>query len=224
MDVTPVSSGRSRVGEADERRTRTRGSRRPAGRPRRAGVDDAITSAVLELLAERGYRGLTMESVSRRSGVAKTTIYRRWNSKLDLLRAAIDRLASERFAEPDTGSLRGDLEATVRMVALAAAPPWGAVVAAVVGEAAHNPELRDAASAFVAEWRTMFHRMLWRAVERGELEAGADLDLLMDALMGPLYYRLLITGRPVVAELAEPLVSGLLDGFAPMRGAPAGAP
>lgn len=216
MNATSGSQGVSRTGSGGA--GDGAGAGRPGvGRPRRTGVDEAVTQAVLELLAERGYRGLTMESVSRRSGVAKTTIYRRWTSKLELLRAAVDRLASERFGEPDTGSLRGDLEETVRMTARAAAPPWGAVVAALVGEAAHNPELREASEAFVAEWRTVFRRMLWRAVERGELAAGADLDLLIDMLVGPLYYRLLVAGRPVVPELAGPLATALLEGFAPSR-------
>lgn len=216
MDATPGSHRVSRTGPGGP--GVGAGARRPAvGRPRRPDVDEAVTRAVLELLAERGYRGLTMESVSRRSGVAKTTIYRHFTGKLELLRAAIGRLASERFGEHDTGSLRGDLEETVRMMARAAAPPWGAVVAALVGEAAHNPELREASEAFVAEWRTVFRRMLWRAVERGELAAGTDLDLLIDMLVGPLYYRLLVAGRPVVPELAEPLTTALLEGFAPFR-------
>lgn len=216
MDATSGSHGMSRTGSFAA--SDGPGAGRPAvGRPRRPEVDDAVTRAVLELLAERGYRGLTMDAVARRSGVAKTTIYRRFTGKLDLLRAAIERLASERFGEPDTGSLRGDLEETVRMMARATAPPWGAVVAAVVGEAPHDPELREAAATFVARWRTVFRRMLWRAVERAELPADTDLDLLIDMLVGPLYYRLLVTGRPVVPELAEPLTTTLLEGLAPSR-------
>lgn len=214
MDATSGSHRMAQIGSVGA--SAGSGASRPAGkRPRRPDVDVAVTRAALELLAERGYRGLTMEAVARRSGVAKTTIYRRFTGKLDLLRAAIERLASERISEPDTGSLRSDLEETVRMMARATAPPWGAVVAAVVGEAHHNPELREAAATFVMRWRTVFRRMLWRAVERAELPAGTDLDLLIDMLVGPLYYRLLVTGGPVVPELAGPLTTALLEGLAP---------
>ena len=82
--------------------------RRP-GRPRSVAADEAILDAATDAFIELGWDGLTIEGVAARAGVGKTTIYRRYPCRLDLLLAAAERLAEEKGAAPDTGSLRGDL-------------------------------------------------------------------------------------------------------------------
>ena len=87
---------------------------RPPGQPRSAEADEAILQAALELLAESGYRSLTMERVRERSGVGKATIYRRYGSKEELVAAAIVHLNSDIPLPADTGSLQGDFAATAQ--------------------------------------------------------------------------------------------------------------
>src|SRR5687767_7075744 len=87
-----------------------RGGARPgAGRPRNAGVDGDLLDATIDLVRSVGYRGLRVDDVAARCGVAKSTIYRRWPSKAALVAAAVDRLYLGRVIVPDTGSLRSDL-------------------------------------------------------------------------------------------------------------------
>ena len=111
---------------------RERRSTRPPGRPRSAEADEAILQAALELLAENGYRALTMERVRERSGVGKATLYRRYGSKEELVRAAIVHLNAD-VPLPDTGSLVGDFAATAQTI--------------LAGRGAHRRADADAAAA-----------------------------------------------------------------------------
>ena len=115
--------------------------RRTPGRPRSEASHQAIIRATLELLAEVGFRALTMESVRTRAGVGKATIYRRWNSKEELVRDAIVFLHDE-FATPDTGSLRGDYDALATAVRASASRSGAAtLMPRLLGDAVNDPEL-----------------------------------------------------------------------------------
>ncbi|WP_262401557.1 TetR/AcrR family transcriptional regulator [Actinomadura sp. CNU-125] len=120
-----------------------------ASGPRRA--QDVFT-ATLELLAARGFDGLTIEGVAERCGVNKTTIYRWWPSKAALVAAALAEGAELDLDVPDTGTLRGDLAALVgAVVALLTEPPAAGIALAALGAAARNPELAAHARAFFAD-------------------------------------------------------------------------
>jgi AcrR family transcriptional regulator len=168
---------------------------RARGRPRSAEADLAIVRATLELLAEDGYRALTVERVRERAGVGKATIYRRWASKEELVKAAVSHMQLD-LPSPDTGSLRRDF-AALAGANLAAAKDTGAawLMPRLMSESADEPELHEIFYANLVEPRRRAVRsMLERARDRGEVHDEADLDLLVDVLVGPIVYRLIISG------------------------------
>lgn len=143
------------------------------GAARRARTDAALTSTVLAQLGETGYAGLTIEGVAAASGIAKTTIYRRWASKAEMVFALAIHTGEQR-PEIDTGSLAGDVrELAVRAVALISHEPGRSVLpgllADMVGNPALNARLREL---FVAAARADVVAIVERARSRGELESG----------------------------------------------------
>ena len=190
---------------------------RAPGRPRSAKSHQAIIRATLELLLEGGYGRLTMEAVRARAGVGKATIYRRWQSKEELVRDAIVSL-HEDLGTPDTGSLRGDYAELARMV-LASAERSGAATFAprLLAESVGNPELHRIFYAHLVEpRRRVTHEMLEQAVARGEIRDDVDLELVVDLLAGPVVYRLLITGGDLDSLFgAEQQLDALIKGLAP---------
>ena len=152
--------------------------RQRSGRPRDPNVDKAILAAAMDLLADVGYARLTMDQVAARARVGKASVYLRWPNKVALVADAIQHRTAVTPEIPDTGELGRDmllfLQALLRRKS--AAEP---AVAAVSGEIASNPELRKA-------WRQGLTGALWasvrviveRAVDRGELHAGSDVEML----------------------------------------------
>jgi AcrR family transcriptional regulator len=191
---------------------------RPPGRPRSAQSHEAIVRATLELLAEVGFERLTMEQVQRRAGVGKATIYRRWASKSELVKEAIQFFSAE-LPVPDTGSLKTDY-AVVAQAVLAIAEDRNAalLMPRLLSEVGHDPELHAIFSAQLVEpRRAVVRTMLRRAQERGELRADVDLELAVDLLVGPVLYRFLIEGgdlRPA-AQQAPVVLDLLLAGLSP---------
>src|SRR5487761_427235 len=146
------------------------------GRPRSTDADRAILAAAAELLASRGLGAMSIEEVAARAGVGKATIYRRWPSK-GLL--ALDAFVVSFRAEqplPDTGSLRGDLLSALRLwVRAVTSTPVGRLLASLIAEAQHDPELHAAWRCRVLGPLRAQHRiMLARAVVRGEISPSVD--------------------------------------------------
>jgi AcrR family transcriptional regulator len=188
-------------------------ARRP-GRPRSDDRDEAIEAATLDLLVEQGYAGLSMEGVAARAGVGKATIYRRWESKLDLVLDAVIHRCYENVVSPDTGSLREDLLELFRAI-LVKFRRDGPVMRAFVAEQARHPDLARAfRDAFLSERRSVLREVLARAVARRELAADADVELLMDVGSGVLWYRFAVTGEPLSDDLPERIVDQF---FEPLR-------
>ncbi|GLW33781.1 TetR/AcrR family transcriptional regulator [Actinoplanes regularis] len=173
--------------------------------PRRSAE---IFDATLQLLAERGYERLTIEGVADRAGVNKTTIYRWWPSKPALLGAALGGAPLLRFAVPDTGSLHGDLTALVRaLVDVLTEPASAALAAAALGAASQNPELAALVQTFFADRLAAELPIFRRAAARGELPDGTDPMLVIDALAGAVWVRVLLRRLPVEEDFAENLAT-----------------
>jgi AcrR family transcriptional regulator len=193
---------------------------RGPGRPRDARHDTAILEATLELLQEHGYRGVTIEGVAARAGVGRPTIYRRWPSKPAIVVAAL--VQSARLAVPtqDTGSLRQDLIAFQRhQVELMNAPDSRRVTAGLVADLADDPELADSyVSQYLAPRRAQVWQVLQRGVDRGELDADADLAFVYDLLVGPLFMRAVVWGQPLAPDAAEKTVDVILAAFTTRSG------
>jgi AcrR family transcriptional regulator len=190
---------------------------RPPGRPRDARADRAILEATRELIAELGVYGFRTDDVAARAGVGKGAIYRRYRSKDELVTAAIAALVGEEIAVPDTGSTRADLLIVMReAVALYRGSAAGRLIPNLIGAIAEKPELaRAVRDGFLAGRRQALAEVLRRGVERGDLRPDLDLELALDVLGGPLFYRLLVTGGPIDEQLAEGVTDLILRGFAP---------
>jgi AcrR family transcriptional regulator len=190
---------------------------RPIGRPRDERADRAILRATLELIAERGVHGFRTEDVAARARVGKGAIYRRHPSKDDLVMASVAALVDEEIVVPDTGSTRADLLALMReAVELYRGSLPGRLMPNLVSAMAEGPELaRVVREGFLIRRRSALAEVLRRGVERGDLRPDVDLELVLDVLGGPLFYRLLITGGPIDEQLAEGVTELILRGFAP---------
>ncbi|GIH89883.1 TetR/AcrR family transcriptional regulator [Planobispora siamensis] len=177
--------------------------------------EQEIFRATLGLLVERGYEGLTVEGVAERSGVNKTTIYRWWPSKAALLAAALIEADALAVDPPDTGSLRGDLEALVREIsALLTESPSAEIAVAALGAAVHQPELAEATRHFFADRLAREQEVFERARRRGELREDADPMLIMDLLGGAVWLRAVFRGLPLGDDFAAEAVRTVLDGAA----------
>ena len=193
------------------------GGERSPGRPRDARADRAILEATLELIAELGVYGFRTDDVATRAGVGKGAIYRRYRSKDELVTAAVAALVGEEIALPDSGSTREDLLILMReAVALYRGSLAGRLMPNLIGAMAQKPDLAQAVrNGFLAGRRGALGEVLRRGVERGDLRADLDLELALDVLGGPLFYRLLVTGGPLDEQLADGVADLILRGFAP---------
>jgi AcrR family transcriptional regulator len=189
------------------------GLRRTRGPSRR--VRAAAIAATLAELADRGYASLSLERVARRAGVHKTTLYRRWGTREELvLEAMLDR-AGEHISVPDTGSLRQDLLELARTAAANAATPEVAALArAVAAESPRDSRLAAVNSRFWAERLALDGVIVERAIKRGEVAAGIEPRQVIEAVLGPIHLRLLLTGEPVDHPFLEGIVDVVVDGIA----------
>jgi AcrR family transcriptional regulator len=189
----------------------------PASR-RSARAHQAILTATTDLLAEVGYRALTIEGVAARAGVAKTTVYRWWPTKGALVIEAVS-LALPKPAQPETGDLRHDLLIAVRRAMhTIARTPTGAVIPALAADVMSDPQLAEQfRSQLIRPRRSAVVDVIRRAAARGELPREVDTDLLLDVYAGVVFYRILISGEPVTELLAEQLVDLLLNGKTPVK-------
>jgi AcrR family transcriptional regulator len=172
--------------------------------------EDAILRAVLDLVAEHGVSGLTVDAVAARAGVGKQTIYRHWGSRARLIHTAISCMADVDEI-PDTGSLRGDVIALLdQLVAFLARSDAGRVLPSLIDAAERDEELAELRAVNTAQRRATFEHVLRRAIERGELAADVDLELLIDLLAGPFFYRRLVGRRTIEVGEVAPLVDFVL--------------
>ncbi|GAB2604277.1 TetR/AcrR family transcriptional regulator [Kribbella endophytica] len=172
----------------------------------------AVLEAADDLLVEKGYAGLTMEGIARRAGVAKQTIYRWWSSKTEILIEAFVDDAAEYLTPADTGDLATDLRRHLaKLATFLTATDAGAVFRALAGEAQHDPALAERLRAeHLGAQRERGRQPLLRAISRGDLPAGTDVDFAVDQLVGPIYYRVLVTGEPVSRKYTDHLVTQYL--------------
>jgi AcrR family transcriptional regulator len=187
--------------------------RRPGGRSAR--VRAAAIAATLAELAESGYSALSLESVARRAGVHKTTLYRRWGTREDLvLDAMLDR-AGEQISVPNTGSLRKDLLALARTAAAnAASPEVAAMARAVVAQMPHDSRLAAANHRFWDERLTLDGVIVEQAIERGEVPSDTQPRQVIESVLGPIHLRLLLTGEPISDAFLSGVVDVIADGIA----------
>jgi AcrR family transcriptional regulator len=188
--------------------------RRPGGRSSR--VRAAAIAATLAELAENGYAGLSLERIARRAGVNKTSLYRRWGTREQLVLEAMLERAGEYVSVPDTGSLRRDLLALAKTAAANAATPEVAAMArAVAAESPRDGKLAEASRRFWAERLALDAAIVERAIERGEIRPGTKPSEVIEAVIGPIHLRLLLTHEQVDSAFIERIVDTVVDGVTP---------
>lgn len=181
------------------------------GRPRDASRDSALRTAALEVMAEVGYRALTMDAVAARARAGKATIYRRWESKLDLVIDTCTQLVQRNIPEPDTGSLERDLGEFLLAFASFLTGPVGKAAQALVGELPHEPELASAfRDSFLLPQRAVLRRIIERAGERGEIREDAPVDTVVELVGAGFIYRLMITDEPLDSRFVDRILNEAL--------------
>jgi AcrR family transcriptional regulator len=184
------------------------------GRPRSEKARRAILAAALEELEEHGYAALTMHGIAARAGVGKQTIYRWWHSKADVVLDALVDLAETRIVVPDEGSLPEDLMAF--LTATFRERGQRKILVGLMAEALLDPAFATAfRERFLFTRRAALRQILDRAVERGEIAAGVDPELLIDVVYGVVWYRLMVGHAPLDEPAGRDLTDLLLRAVTP---------
>ncbi len=169
-----------------------------AGCSRSAAREFAICDAALALLGEVGYDRMSMDAVAARARASKATIYRRWPGKRELVLEAVRTRVADIVEPPDTGSLRGDIIATLRVMADGIGGQDAALMAGVLRAMRSTPELADCVRTQVLEQKRYIGQVLVeRAVARGELPTDADPDVWHEVAPALMFFRILVTDGPV---------------------------
>jgi len=181
------------------------------GRPRSKEFDESILAATLELAGEVGIKGMSMDELAQRAGVSKATIYRRWPSKEILVLQALQS-AMRPLDDVDTGAVVEDLRLCLgEMIArMSTKDRMNDVLPHLVEMATHDATLRSAVDDYVQNRRVPVRQVLERAVGRGELPADTDIETLVDALLGPIIYRRLLSGGTLDADFLDRLIELVL--------------
>ncbi len=199
------------------------GIRKP-GRPRSAQAHKAIIDATLELLAEEGFQGLSIEEVAARAGVGKTTIYRRWSSKEELVMEAIRQVQID-VPVMDTGNFRNDLAALLKTAYqgfMAHPYPFlGKLVLKFIGEYQTNPEIfQGALTQLIFPRFQRFIHMVEQAQAREEIRGDIDPELVMDLVVGSFYFHgivmrsnLMPTSSTSLVDWIEQVIDAIMQGI-----------
>ncbi len=182
--------------------------------PRVVRSKATIIDACAELIAQEGFAGVSIEAVAARSGAAKTTIYRHWPSREALCIEAFGACAGPDPVLPDSGVLRDDLIAVLSGLADRLNDPgWNASMTSLLDASGRDPELAALHRQTIAEKRLPLTGVLERAMARGDLDAGLDVETATALLAGPLFYRGIVSREPVDAALVATVVDAALAGL-----------
>ena len=166
------------------------------GRPRDPAIDRAILESARSVLARKGFTGTSMEAIARTAGVGKDTLYRRWKSKEQLVQHLLSVLAAENVPIPAEDDPKDALFVFLQdIVRLNQQSDFGAIVAGIVGESARSPKLAAAFRQFWSERRSIAGDIVRRIVDPATSDQ--EISLILDHLLGPIYYRVLLTGGSI---------------------------
>ncbi len=168
--------------------------------PRIMRTRNSAMQAVLELVAKGGIQACSFENVSELSGISRSTLYRHWEDKTQLLKDALRAQIIERIA-PDTGNFRDDmLSAMLDLGYALGATPWGAMVAQLMAAAAVDTDVAEIQQAAAEYHSSVETGIITRAVERGELEADIDAEHVVLLFSAPVFYRHLFYRQSATAK------------------------
>jgi AcrR family transcriptional regulator len=190
------------------------GAKRAPGRPRSEASRQSILHSTLKLLRqEGGFPELSIEAIAADANVGKTTVYRWWPTKAALVADAFSASADEELRFPNTGSVQRDMSLQMQRLIRIFRSKRGKVVAALLAGGQSDPELIEAfRERFLWPRRRQAYQTLQRGIDRGELPAGSDFDLILDSLYGPIYMRFLIRHDKLDEKFADEICALVLGG------------
>lgn len=172
---------------------------------------EIVLKVTSDLLFERGMAGASVDEVSRRSGVAKTTIYRHWPTRADLLRDA-SRTISTPQDVPDTGKLKTDLVALLTdLAAVLTTARWPRVLPSIIDAGERDPTIADMYASRQIWHSGPYETVIRRAVERGELPEDTNASVLTASLVGPLFYRRWFSREPLTDAFVKATISLFIE-------------
>jgi TetR/AcrR family transcriptional regulator, regulator of autoinduction and epiphytic fitness len=155
-----------------------------------------ILEATLDELGQVGYGAMSVESIAKRAGVGKATIYRHWRGKLEMLDSALNTLKFEvEFSESSTARVKV-VTLLTGLAGYLVESRGGACVPSLVSASQYDPAVRDFHHRFSGQRRAVLIEVLRAGVESGEFAPDLDVDLTAELLVGPIFYRRLMTGTP----------------------------
>ena len=194
QNQAPHAQDRNVRNEATRNEKNRTNAKRAPGRPRSEESRQSILHSTVKLLKrDGGFPELSIEAIAADANVGKTTVYRWWPTKAALVAEAFSASADDELSFPNTGSVQKDMRLQMRRLIRILRSKRGKVVAALIAGGQSDPELIEAfRDRFLWPRRKQAYRTLQRGIDRGELPAASDLDLILDSLYGPIYMRFLI--------------------------------
>jgi len=184
------------------------------GRPRNAETEKSILAASYDLLLENGFGAVTVEKIAERAKVSKATIYKWWPNKAAVVMDSFLSAAMSRLPVPDTGSVINDIIIQVTNLARFLISREGRVINELIAEGQFDVKLAEEYRArYFNPRRLESRRILERGVNRGELRKDLDIELSIDLIYGPLFYRLLVTGDKLDESFIEVLIKYAFEGI-----------
>ncbi|KAM3099487.1 TetR/AcrR family transcriptional regulator [Phormidesmis sp. 146-12] len=187
---------------------------RSPGRPRSDEAHQRILEAAYELMNQTGFNDLTIEAIAARAEVGKPTIYRRWSSKAHLVMDAFLAAINPELTFPDSGSVKEDIRLQMQQLVKVLLSPPGQIIAMLIGGGQTDTELMEA---FRENWlmprRKVASEVFNKGVERGELRSDVDVEVAIDSLYSPLFYRLLLRHAPLTQDFVDELVDVVMKGL-----------
>jgi AcrR family transcriptional regulator len=170
-----------------------------------------VLKTTVELLLERGYGGTSVDEISRRSGVAKTTIYRHWPTRTDLLRDACSYIGTP-LDRPNNGNFIDDLTAVLKNLAsLLRSAQWASVLPSIIDAAERDPDIASMYGELQQEYSSVLQDVLSEAVNQGRLPKNTDVSVLIALLVGPLFYRRWFSREVVSDAFVERIIAQLFS-------------
>lgn len=184
------------------------------GRPRSEETKKAILTAAYGLLLEKGFNTITVEGIAERAGVSKATIYKWWSNKAAVVLDGFFAATESMLQVPDTGSVREDLFIQANNLANFITSPKGKVITELIAEGQFDTNIAEEYRIrYFNPRRLISQNIIERGIERGELKKDIDIELSIDLIFAPLFYRLLITGGTVDTAYVKSLISYAIMGL-----------
>ncbi|AJY73559.1 TetR/AcrR family transcriptional regulator [Paenibacillus beijingensis] len=184
------------------------------GRPRNVETQKSILSASYDLLLENGFGTVTVEKIAERAGVSKATIYKWWPNKAAVVIDGFLSASAARLPVPDTGSVFNDIQIHATNLARFLTSREGKIITELIGEGQFDAGLAEAyRTRYFHPRRLEARNLIERGVQRGELKENLDIELSIDLIYGPIFYRLLVLGEHLDDVYVKNLVTYSFSGI-----------